>query len=187
MAYPPPTLDDRLTSSPGEPASGGRSHTGDHNDERDAINDIVTELGTGPKGAAASLTARLSTLETAFDTAGVASVLAAPVGDESLVTFHRAIANRATTPVKMLWVGDSEISFGFLSRPISTSLAQLFNPQNRPLSIWTASGINYPGDPIWGALGGGTAQWTASGGTPILKNLHGLAGQALELGDGVGV
>ena len=59
MPYPPSSLAPRDDTSPGTP----NAHAADHTDERSAINDIVTELGTDPSGTDASVTARLTAVD----------------------------------------------------------------------------------------------------------------------------
>lgn len=68
MSYPPSSLSSRTDSSAAVPSS----HAADHTAERDAINDIVTELGATPKGAYTDLSDRL----TAMAAASGASILA---------------------------------------------------------------------------------------------------------------
>src|SRR5689334_7741981 len=60
MTYPPTQQGSRTDASPATP----NSHADDHTTLDACITSIVTELGTGPKGASADLTARLSTLDT---------------------------------------------------------------------------------------------------------------------------
>jgi len=60
MAYPPGSIAADKTDG----TAVTTDHPNHHNDLASAVNDIVTELGSGPKGAAADVTARLSTLDT---------------------------------------------------------------------------------------------------------------------------
>lgn len=60
MAYPPTAETNKSDASPATPDA----HATDHNELGTCINDIVTELGSGPKGGSADLTARLSALDT---------------------------------------------------------------------------------------------------------------------------
>jgi hypothetical protein len=64
MAYPPTVPPNNRANS----TASFDNHPGDHNDIADALNDIVSELGSGPKGAtAADLTARLASFLDASD------------------------------------------------------------------------------------------------------------------------
>ena len=58
---------DNLTARTDASTATPNAHAQDHTDERDAINAIETELGLAPSGAAATVRARLDTLDTTVD------------------------------------------------------------------------------------------------------------------------
>lgn len=58
MAYPPSVPSNARTNA----TASFDNHPDDHNAIADALNDIISELGTGPKGSAADVTTRLAQL-----------------------------------------------------------------------------------------------------------------------------
>jgi hypothetical protein len=99
MAYPPATLDTDRTND----TVLADTHPEDHNDVNGAVNDVVAELGAAPKGGSASLTARLSTLDTTVsnkqpldaDLTAIAALVTTSYG-RSLLTQADAAALQST-------------------------------------------------------------------------------------------
>lgn len=120
MAYPPTTPpSNRLTTNPGSlPAQ-------DHDQLTVAVNDIVTELGSTPKGAAASLSARLNAVETT-----------ASAG--------------ATGPVGMVWRGpwSSTVTYGLNDAFYNTADGLSY------ITIQGATGIAAPNTTYYQVLSG---------------------------------
>lgn len=98
MAYPYATLPTNRTNATaadiGGPSGGTGAHPDDHNDIGQALNDILTELGAGPKGGSASLTARLATLDTTL-AAKIAATIVDAKGDLIAATAADTVARLA--------------------------------------------------------------------------------------------
>lgn len=107
MAYPPSTpasdkTNDTLTRD---------DHAPHHNQLALAIGDMVTELGSDPKGPDADVTARLDRLDEESDPALVEAIQQGDADylDRKLFAWRKALANAATTRAVILALGDSRV------------------------------------------------------------------------------
>jgi lysophospholipase L1-like esterase len=192
-------------------------HAPHHDTLASALNDLLAELGVDPSGAFASLTARLTNSDSLINplalsrggtgttvapdalVALAAEVLGAagahalpPAGESSTVQrFHRDFVNRSTTPLKIMYIGDSEFDFSQCNRSATYQMGKICNPQNRQFSgpgALLAAGSTMPGDVAFGLGAVSPSTWVSVGSPTItsaaVQNHRGMAGCALKMTDG---
>lgn len=137
----------------------------------------VADGGTGSSTAVDALTALTAPAQTA------ATTNLAPTADPALARLQRAWSSRATSPVKVMWIGDSQIAFSRINVPFSTAMSDAVNPPNRRLSNpYPALGTVVPGDGNFG-VGGSAAVWTSTTGVVQADKVanRGISGDAIAL------
>lgn len=142
-----------------------------------------TDVAVADGGSGAS-TAPDALTNLAAATGSSGGRMLSPTAHKALATLHQAYADRTTAPIKSLWIGDSQVAFGFINRQVNTAVADVLNAPNRPLSVFNASGTICPGDFIFG-VGATAAVWTSTTGVVPADKVanRGISGEAIALAD----
>lgn len=125
---------------------------------------------------------------TTVDPAGAAGNITIPVLSSPLYAFHRALALRATAPVTIAFIGDSQFAgLARINGAIAARLATIFNPRQRPLTYNSAhaAGTTSPGDTTFGLGAVTPSAWTSTGAAGLdsadVQAGRGVDGCALQM------